>query len=131
MAQKRLLIIDDDPDIQAITEMGLTLLTEWSVLKASSGAQGIAIARQESVDAIVLDVMMPEMDGYETLKQLRSNPETQSIPVIFLTAKVQASDRRNLYAAGAQGMITKPFDPLTLASQIAGFLGWSLPQSSP
>lgn len=131
MTQKRLLIIDDDPDIRAIAEMGLTMLTDWSVLKAGSGAEGIAIASQEPIDAIMLDVMMPDMDGFETLKQLRSRAETETIPVIFLTAKVQANVRRNLYAMGAHGMITKPFDPITLASQIAGFLGWPSPQSSP
>lgn len=124
MTQKCLLLIDDDPDIQTIAEMGLTMLTPWTILMASSGAEGIAIALQERPDAIVLDVMMPGMDGIETLTQLRAQSETQSIPVIFLTAKVQATDRQNLYAAGANGMINKPFDPLTLGSQIAGFLGW-------
>ena len=130
MTQKRLLIIDDDPDIQAIAEMGVTMLTDWTVLMAESGAEGISRATQSSPDAIVLDVMMPDMDGIETLKQLQSQVETREIPVIFLTAKVQARDRMNLYALGAKGVIAKPFDPLTLASQIAGFLGWSFPQSS-
>lgn len=126
MTQKSILLIDDDPDIQAIAEMGLSMLTPWKILLASSGAEGIAIARQEQPDAIVLDVMMPDMDGLETLKQLRAASETHDIPVIFLTAKVQSSDRQNLYVAGANGMINKPFDPLTLGSQIAGFLGWSM-----
>lgn len=130
MTQKHLLIIDDDPDIQAIAEMGLSMLTDWSVKTAGSGVEGVAIARKTRPDAIILDVMMPEMDGVETLTQLRSQAETEAIPVIFLTAKAQASDRQNLYTLGAKGVIAKPFDPLTLASQIAGFLEWPSPQSS-
>jgi CheY-like chemotaxis protein len=70
--------------------------------------------------------MMPDMDGLATLKKLQTNPKVNQIPVIFLTAKAQAADRRRFYAAGVQGVITKPFDTLTLASQIAGFLGWQL-----
>ncbi len=127
MSQKRILIIDDDVDIQAVAEMGITMMTAWSVLLASSGSKGIEIAQQEPLDAILLDVMMPKVDGIQTLEQLRSKSNTCHIPVIFLTAKAQANDRRKLYAAGADGMITKPFDPTTLASQIAGFLGWSTP----
>ena len=126
MAQKQILIVDDDTDIQAVAQMGLMMTTPWSVLLATSGSEGIEIATVQQPDAILLDVMMPEMDGIKTLERLRSQPTTRQIPVIFLTAKAQASDRRKLYAAGADGMITKPFDPTTLASQIAGFLGWPL-----
>ena len=127
MTQKRLLIIDDDPDIQSIAEIGLSMVTDWSLMLASSGMEGLAIALKNPLDAIILDVMMPDMDGLETLRRLRENPETKDIPVIFLTAKVQASDRKMLYSAGANGMIAKPFDPLTLPSKIAGFLQWNLP----
>ncbi len=124
MSQKLILLIDDELDIQMLAEMGLTMTAAWSVQCASSGTEGIEKARAENPDAILLDVMMPEMDGPTTLKQLRSHPKTQTIPIIFLTAKVQAKDRRELYSAGADGIITKPFDPTTLASQIEGFLGW-------
>ena len=126
-ASKRLLLIDDDPDIQSIAEIGLSMVTDWSLMLASSGTEGLAIALKNPLDAIILDVMMPDMDGLETLRRLRENSATQDIPVIFLTAKVQASDRKVLYSAGANGMISKPFDPLTLPGQIAGFLQWSLP----
>ncbi len=124
MATKKILLIDDDTDIQTLTEMVLTLSANWVVLLASSGQEGLEIATAESPDAILLDVMMPDMDGPETLKELRSHSQTQSIPVIFLTAKAQAKDQRTLYAAGADGVITKPFDVNTLATQISDFLEW-------
>jgi CheY-like chemotaxis protein len=82
------------------------------------------MAASEQPDAILLDVMMPGRDGVATLKLLQESSQTQTIPVIFMTAKAQSADRRQLYALGAQGVITKPFDPMTLASQISGFLGW-------
>lgn len=124
MSQKQILLIDDESDIQMLAKMGLTMTTDWSVLSANSGKEGVAIATSTPPDAILLDVMMPEMDGPATLIKLRTNPKTQNIPIIFLTAKAQAKDRRDLYAAGADGIITKPFDPTTLASQISEFLGW-------
>lgn len=124
MSQKQILLIDDETDIQMLAEMGLKMTVGWAVLCANSGKDGVAIATSASPDAILLDVMMPEMDGPETLIQLRANPTTQHIPIIFLTAKAQAKDRRDLYAAGADGIITKPFDPTTLASQVAELLGW-------
>ena len=82
------------------------------------------IIAKEKPDAILLDAMMPELDGIQTIAKLQSNPETKNIPTIFITAKAQASDRRRFYNAGAKGVINKPFDSLTLASQISGFLGW-------
>ncbi len=123
MISKRILLIDDEPSILAVARIGLKR-AGWLVLTANSGQEGIAKAETELPDAIVLDVMMPEMDGLATLKQLQDNPQVQHIPVIFLTAKAQQSDRRNFYASGIKGFITKPFDPTTLASQISGFLSW-------
>ena len=123
MTAKRILLIDDESSILAVARIGLKR-AGWSVLTAASGKEGITKAQAEQPDAIVLDVMMPEMDGLETLKQLQDNPQVQHIPVIFLTAKVQQSDRRRFYASGIKGFITKPFDPTTLASQISGFLNW-------
>ncbi|WP_035985270.1 response regulator [Leptolyngbya sp. KIOST-1] len=122
---RRILLIDDEVDIHRITEVGLMMEAGWELLTAQSGEEGIAIATSEHPDAILLDVMMPERDGVATLKLLQESSQTQTIPVIFMTAKAQAADRRQLYALGAQGVITKPFDPMTLASQISGFLGWS------
>ena len=125
MGAKRILFIDDEDDIKALAEFCLELEAGWLTLGASSGREGIAIAEQEQPDAILLDAMMPEFDGIQTIAELQKNPKTKDIPTIFITAKAQASDRRKFYNAGAKGVINKPFDSLTLASQISSFLGWS------
>lgn len=127
MPNKRILLIDDEADIHKITQAGLMMEAEWELLTAYSGDEGLRIAHAEHPDAILLDVMMPGRDGVATLKALQETLDCQTIPVIFLTAKAQATDRRRFYALGAQGVITKPFDPITLASQICGFLGWASP----
>lgn len=124
MVAKRILFIDDEEDIQILARFCLELEDGWQLITASSGKEGIAIAETEQPDAILLDVMMPELDGLQTLAQLQVNPKTKHIPTIFITAKAQAADRRKFYAAGAKGVINKPFDSLTLSSQIAGFLNW-------
>ncbi|MEL6937853.1 MAG: response regulator [Cyanobacteria bacterium J06598_1] len=124
MANKQILMIDDERDIQTVAQIGLSLMSTWQVLTANSGAEGIAQAKKHALDAILLDVMMPDMDGVATLKALKADDDTRAIPIIFLTAKSRAANRQQLYALGAQGVIHKPFDPTTLASQIAGFLGW-------
>ena len=124
MSAKRILFIDDEDDIKTLAQFCLELEADWEMIGASNGKEGIAIAEKEKPDAILLDAMMPDLDGIETLAKLRANPETKDIPTIFITAKAQASDRRRFYSAGAKGVINKPFDTLTLASQISGFLGW-------
>ncbi|BAZ43860.1 two-component response regulator [Chondrocystis sp. NIES-4102] len=121
---KRILFIDDEEDIRILASFCLESEAGWEVISASNALEGIAIAENIQPDAILLDAMMPEIDGLETLAQLRLNPKTKHIPTIFITAKSQASDRRRFYSAGAKGVINKPFDSLTLASQISGFLGW-------
>lgn len=124
MTRRQILLIDDEVDIQTVAKIGLTLNTDWHVITANSGEAGLEVAIATSLDAILLDVAMPGMDGLATLSALQENTATTHIPIIFLTAKAQAADRRRLYEAGASGVITKPFDPTTLASQIVGFLGW-------
>lgn len=103
----------------------LERLGGWRVLTASSGREALEVVAEQRPDAIVLDVMMPEMDGPTTLRTLRAAPETASIPVVFLSAKAQAADRAELASLGAEGVLTKPFDPVTLADEIAAVLGWS------
>ncbi|NJK61540.1 MAG: response regulator [Synechococcaceae cyanobacterium SM2_3_1] len=124
MTTKRILIIDDEPAILRIAQLGLRIGQGWNSQTTTSGMEGLSLAASEHPDAILLDVMMPEFDGFSILAQLQANPETAQIPVIFLTAKAQAADRRRFYEAGVAGVIIKPFDPTTLASQIAGFLAW-------
>lgn len=121
---KRILIIDDEDDIREVAQLSLEAIRNWQVLTARSGREGLRCAGAERPDAILLDVMMPDMDGPATLQQLRANPATQSIPVIFLTAKVQSADRRRFANLGVQAVISKPFDPLRLAEQVSVALGW-------
>jgi CheY-like chemotaxis protein len=116
---KRILIVDDEEDVRAITKMGLEMGAGWTVFTASSGKEAIAIAEKQQPDVILLDVMMPDMDGYKTLQQLKGSPLTQSIPVILATAKAQPSEAgEGLTALGAAAIFAKPYRPLKLAEQI-------------
>lgn len=121
---RRVLIIDDEEDIREVARASLELVRGWQVITAASGRDGIAAARTQAPDAILLDVMMPDLDGPATLQALRGDPTTAHIPVVFLTAKVQAAERRNLLGLGATALIAKPFDPLGLADELARLLGW-------
>ncbi|HVC46530.1 MAG TPA: response regulator [Terracidiphilus sp.] len=120
----RILIIDDEDDIREIAAMSLETVAGWEVMVASSGSQGLVRASTYKPDAILLDVMMPGMDGPTTVRELRKNPATEKIPVLLLTAKVQASDQRRFADLDVAAVLVKPFDPLTLSRQIAEILGW-------
>jgi CheY-like chemotaxis protein len=124
MGHKKILIVDDEDDIREVAAMSLEMSAGWEVVGTSSGAEGLAKARAERPDAILLDVMMPVMDGPATLEKLRADPEIAALPVVFLTAKLQATDRRRLAELGAVGILAKPFDPMTLADQVKEVLGW-------
>lgn len=126
MTAKRILIIDNEQYIQEVAQICLETTAGWEVLTASSGREGLLKAETEQPDAILLDVMMPDMDGVSTFETLQENSATQNIPVILLTAKVQAADRRRYAELGIKATIAKPFNPLELASQVAQALGWSL-----
>lgn len=125
MAARRLLIVDDEERIREVVQTCLEILSGWQVTMADSGADGLIKAEIEPLDGILLDVSMPEMDGIETYQRLQANPLTRSIPVILLTAKVQADDQRQFADLRVAGVITKPFDPVKLAEQISEILGWS------
>lgn len=120
----RILIIDDEDDIREVAALSLESVAGWEVVVADSGAQGLARAMEHKPDAILLDVMMPGMDGPTTFRELRSNPATAKIPVLLLTAKVQSTDQRRFADLGVEGVLFKPFDPLTLHAKIADTLGW-------
>ena len=124
MNHKRLLIIDDEDAIQTVVRFGIKLVAGWELLSASGGITGIDTAQRELPDAILLDVMMPEMDGIATFKALQANPITAGIPVIFLTAKAQTAERRQFNDLGISGVITKPFNSLDLPEQITKILQW-------
>ena len=119
----KILIIDDEDDIRSISRLALGRVGGMDVTDASSGKDGIAKAVAEAPDAILLDVMMPEQDGPATLLLLKADPRTAGIPVIFLTAKAMASELERLRALGAAGVLTKPFDPMTLAASVRALLG--------
>ncbi|QLE40860.1 response regulator [Nostoc sp. C052] len=116
---KRILIIDDEEDIRETTQICLEITNEWEVLTAGSGREGLLKAAFEHPDVILLDVMMPDMDGLTTLENLQANPQTQNIPVILLTAKAQAAEQRQFTQLKVVAVITKPYDPFTLSEQVA------------
>ena len=122
--QHKILIIDDEDDIREVAALSLESVAGWEVVSANSGAQGLARASEHQPDAILLDVMMPGMDGPTTFRELRKNPTTARIPVLLLTAKVHSSDQRRFADLGVEAVLFKPFDPLTLSTQIAAVLGW-------
>jgi two-component system, OmpR family, response regulator len=114
----RILLIDDEDDIREVATLAFESEGGFEVLTAGGGLAGVEQARVHHPDVVLLDVMMPELDGPSTFALLRESVETAHIPVIFLTAKVQAADKRNLLALGAKGIISKPFDPMTLPEAV-------------
>jgi len=125
---RRILIIDDEDDIREVAALSLEAIAGWEILTARSGAEGIAIAvnapADAKPDAILMDVMMPEVDGPTTFGLMQQNPAIAGIPVLLLTAKVQGVDQRRFANLGVSAVLFKPFDPLTLAQQISEALGW-------
>jgi CheY-like chemotaxis protein len=121
---KNILIIDDEERIRELVQACLEDLGGWETLAAASGQEGITIAQTAAIDAILLDVSMPEMDGFAVYEQLQSISVTQSVPVILLTAKALPSDRAHFAQMGIAGVITKPFEPSTISQQVADILGW-------
>jgi CheY-like chemotaxis protein len=119
---KKVLLVDDDQNIRFVAQMTLEGLTEWKIIAADSGKAAIEAAPQELPDLIMLDVMMPEMDGPTTFMKLQENPALRGIPVIFMTAKIQTHELETYLQLGAAGVISKPFDPMTLPDEIAKIL---------
>jgi len=118
MSQTRILHVDDEPDIREIVDMSLGLNPEFEVREVGSGAEAIKAAAEWSPDLILLDVMMPKMDGPATLARLRDDPKTSAIPVLFMTARSQTPEVDRLKSLGARGVILKPFDPMRLADDV-------------
>lgn len=111
---KRILYVDDEPDIRAVAQIALETVGGFTVALFASAAEALAEAAAFAPDLILLDVMMPEMDGPATLAALRQLPACANTPVVFLTAKVQASEVDHLKALGAVDVVAKPFKPLQL-----------------
>ncbi len=121
----RILIIDDEDDIREVAALTLEAIAGWHVTSASSGAEGIERALVEQPEAILMDVMMPDMDGPSTFRKMQQMPGIAHIPVLLLTAKVQGVDQRRFADLGVAAVLFKPFDPMTLADQISEALRWS------
>ena len=119
---QKVLFVDDDEDIRTIAHLSLMALGGWQVVLAASGPQAIDTALRDRPDVIMLDVMMPGMTGLATLERIRSDARTSSIPVIFMTAKVQKAEVERYRALGV-GLIAKPFDPMRLSHELCRVLG--------
>lgn len=122
---KRVLVVDDEEDVRAIAQLALEMKTDWTVLLARSGKEAIEVATAQHPDVILLDMMMPDMDGRMTLQQLKADTTTQSIPVILVTAKAQTPDQAIFLELEVAGIFAKPFRPLELADQIREALQWA------
>ena len=119
---KRVLIIDDDDDVREATQICLEVINDWEIFTASSGRQGLIEAIANQPDLILLDVMMPDMDGLETFTELQANSVTRPIPVILLTAKAQPAELRSFTQLQVSDIITKPYDPFDLSLRVAQVL---------
>ena len=122
MTDIRILLVDDEPDIREVVDVSLGLDPEFKMRACASGVDALVMAAQWSPSLILLDVMMPLMDGPATLANLRKNPRTAQIPVVFLTARTQTAEIEYFISLGAQGVLSKPFNPMTLAASVRSYL---------
>jgi CheY-like chemotaxis protein len=118
----RLLHVEDDPNIREVVEMSLALDPGIMLKSCASGADALVAATDWEPDVILMDVMMPAMDGPETLSRLRENARTAKIPVVFMTARAQTREVEHFLSLGVAGVIAKPFDPMTLAATVRAYL---------
>ncbi len=114
----KILLVDDEEDIRTIGKLSLEAVGKFETIIASGAAQGIELARAARPDLILMDMMMPGMDGLTALARIQSDPDLRLIPVLFMTAKVQRSEVEHYLSVGAIGVIHKPFDPMTLPDEI-------------
>lgn len=117
------LLVDDEPNIRLIAQTGLQALTDWTVTLAENGEEALTCARAKRPDLILLDMMMPDMDGPTTLTQLRKLDNLKDVPVIFMTAKVQSHEVDEYLKMSAAGVISKPFNPMTLHEDVLNIVG--------
>lgn len=115
---QRILYVEDDVDIRTVSKLALEAVGGFEVEVAASGEEALVRVREFVPDLLLLDVMMPGMDGPTTLRALRTLPDTEAVPAIFMTARALPGEILALKAEGAVGVITKPFDPMTLADQL-------------
>ena len=121
---RTILIVDDEQDIRRLATLSLTRVGGFDVIEAGSGSECLATLTGPLPDLVILDVMMPLMDGPTTLATIRDDPHTRDVPVVFLTAGVVSSDIERLRSLEVSGVLQKPFDPLTLPARVVELLGW-------
>ncbi|WP_224240650.1 response regulator [Hyalangium gracile] len=122
MPIRKVLLVDDEEDIRTVGHLSLSRVGGWETVLAASGAEALTRAVTERPDLILLDVMMPGMDGPSTFSHLRAQEATARTPIIFMTAKIQKQEVARYLELGALGVISKPFDPMTLPSEIKRLL---------
>jgi CheY-like chemotaxis protein len=134
-ARRKVLVVDDDPDLRRLGEISLSKVARWDVVVGSSGREAVALAAAHVPDVVLLDVSMPDMDGPAALAEIRRDPRSASIPVVFITARALPQEIDALLALGAAGVMTKPFDAVRLAERLSALLGWEgqgiLPPAKP
>jgi DNA-binding response OmpR family regulator len=121
---KHILIVDDEQDIRAIVRISLEKFAGWRTILAATAQEALEKARSQLPDAILLDITMPDTDGFQVWDQLQSDPLTKSIPVILLTAKTSSLDKKRFSDMGVAGIITKPFNPIIIWKQVREILAW-------
>ncbi|MBT9585215.1 response regulator [bacterium] len=121
----KILMVDDEEDIRKVGLLSLQRVGKFEVVQAEDAITGLQLARIEQPDLILLDAMMPGMDGPSALQVLKQDPKIRHIPVVFMTARVQPQDIEHYRSLGAIGVISKPFDPLTLPAEIRQMLAES------
>jgi CheY-like chemotaxis protein len=121
---RTVLVVDDDDSIREIAEIALELVGGLQVLTASGGVEALELTRKHLPDAVLMDVMMPDMDGLTTFRHMQAEEAIRHVPVILVTAKVQVGERQVWDGLAISGVISKPFDPMTLATQVGEMLGW-------
>ncbi|MBO0887296.1 MAG: response regulator [Acidimicrobiales bacterium] len=124
----QILLIDDEELIREVAVMSLSTVGGFTVTTAGSGEEGLRLAMAERPDAILLDVMMPGLDGPRMFEHLQANPATADIPVVLLTAKARPSDHQQWAQLGVAGIVVKPFDPMALPDRVTELLGWTRSQ---
>jgi CheY-like chemotaxis protein len=120
---KKILLADDEPAVRRLVTATLADETRYQILEAGDGAEALTLARAEHPALLLLDINMPELDGYEVCRALKSDPTTEGIVIVMLTAMAQPADRERGLAAGADGFFTKPFSPLALLEKVEEVLG--------
>ena len=129
MPTPTVLVVDDDENIRDLTQLALESVSGWTVLTADGGYAAIDICREHRPDAVLLDMMMPDIDGLTTFEQLQADERTRDIPVILFTAKGRPGERQPWEDTGIRGMIAKPYNPMTLGDRVSELLHWSLPEA--